>query len=109
MSNNRNDEVKKIADVMKALSNPSRLQVLLRLVSCCPAKGNCKNDEVCACVGEIGQHLEISPSTVSHHLKELRNAGLILMERRGQRVECSIDFSTVQNLVDFFNRNLKQH
>ena len=107
MSNNRNGELKRIADVMKALSNPSRLQVFLRLVSCCPAGGNC-NGEVCACVGEIGQNLEISPSTVSHHLKELRNAGLILMERHGQRVECSVDFSTVQSLIDFFNSELQQ-
>ncbi len=107
MSNNRNDEVKRIANLLKALSNPSRLQVFLRITSYCPAEGNC-NGEVCACVGEIGQDLDISPSTVSHHLKELKNAGLILMERHGQRVECSVDSSTVQSLIDFLNDNLKQ-
>jgi len=47
--------------------------------------------------------MNISPSTVSHHLKELRNAGLIQMKRRGQKVECSVDFSTVRGLIDFFN------
>ena len=107
MSNSRKNELKRIADVLKALSNPSRLQVLLRLASHCPSEGAC-DGEVCACVGDIGQDLEISPSTVSHHLKELKHAGLILMERHGQRVECSIDFSTVQSLIVCLNDKLGQ-
>ncbi|HUT02573.1 MAG TPA: metalloregulator ArsR/SmtB family transcription factor [bacterium] len=103
MSNNRNDQLNTIAGVFKALSSPSRLQVLIRVVSAFNAAGNSREDELCACVGEIAQDMNISPSTVSHHLKELRNAGLIQMKRRGQKVECSVDFSTVQGLIDFFN------
>jgi len=66
MSNNRNIELNTIANVFKALSSPNRLQVLIRLVAGSNAVGISWDDEVCACVGEIGQDLEISPSTVSH-------------------------------------------
>lgn len=55
------------------------------------------------CVGEIGKNLGIVPSTVSHHLRELRRAGLIRMERRGQKVECSVDPETLQTLARFFS------
>jgi ArsR family transcriptional regulator len=44
----------------------------------------------------------IVPSTISHHLKELRQAGLIKMERRGQKIECWIDPETVTAMKAFF-------
>ncbi len=47
------------------------------------------------CVGELGQDLEIDPSTVSHHLKELRRAGLIRVARRGRHILCWVDRDTV--------------
>ena len=56
----------------------------------------------CACVGELGQDLGIVASTISHHIKELRQAGLIRMERRGQKMECWIDPETLSALRDFF-------
>jgi ArsR family transcriptional regulator len=43
------------------------------------------------------------PSTISHHLKELRQAGLIQMERRGQKMECWIDPNTVKAMGAFFS------
>jgi ArsR family transcriptional regulator len=58
--------------------------------------------ENCACVGELGQDLGIVASTISHHIKELRQAGLIRMERRGQKMECWIDPETIAALQGFF-------
>jgi ArsR family transcriptional regulator len=54
-------------------------------------------------VGDIGKFLGIVPSTISHHLKELRQAGLIQMERRGQKMECWIDPKTVKAMGAFFS------
>ena len=110
MSNNREDNIEKFADMFKALSNPNRLRIFLRLISCCPPGTLAEirqgvegvESEGCACVGELGQDLGIVASTISHHIKELKNAGLIRMERNGQKMECSIDPDTLTALQDFF-------
>ena len=103
MSKNRNNEVQRFAEIFGALSNPNRLKIFLRLLSCCAPGTVCNTEvELHTCAGEIGEGLEIAPSTVSHHLKELRHAGLIRMERHGQKAECSVDPETLQALIDFF-------
>ena len=103
MSKYRNNEIERFAEIFGALSNPNRLQIFLRLISCCAPGTVCDTEaELHTCVGEIGEGLGIAPSTVSHHLKELRQAGLIRMERHGQKAECSIDPETLQVLADFF-------
>jgi ArsR family transcriptional regulator len=56
------------------------------------------------CVGEIGRDLSVSPSTVSHHLKELRDAGLIRAQRRGQKIECWVDPDVLNELAQFFGQ-----
>ena len=58
----------------------------------------------CACVGELGQDLSIVPSPISHHIKELKQTGLIRMERNGQKIECYINPETVSALKVFFDR-----
>jgi ArsR family transcriptional regulator len=107
MSKRRDKNIKKFAEIFKALSNPNRLKIFLRLVSCCnPGTITSINSSVepegCACVGELGQDLGIVPSTISHHIKELRQAGLIRMERRGQKIECWVDPETIAALKGFF-------
>jgi ArsR family transcriptional regulator len=107
MSKNRNKNIHQFAEIFKALSNPNRLKIFMRLSSCCQpgtvASINRSTGEVgCACVGELGQDLGIVASTLSHHIKELRRAGLIRMERRGQKMECWIDPETLSALRNFF-------
>ena len=55
------------------------------------------------CVGEVARGLGVSPSTVSHHLKELRSAGLIKMERRGRMIECSVSVDALREIEGFFS------
>jgi ArsR family transcriptional regulator len=108
MSKYRDKNIQEFAEMFKALSNPNRLKIFLRLVSCCPSGTPTSisrnlESEGCACVGELGQDLGIVPSTISHHIKELRRAGLIRMERRGQKIECWIDPETIAALQGFFS------
>jgi ArsR family transcriptional regulator len=109
MSNYRDKNIEKFSEMFKALSNPNRLRIFMRLVSCCTPKvvtniGSSPEPEYCACVGELGQDLGIVASTISHHIKELRQAGLIRMERRGQKMECWIDPETIAALQGFFSK-----
>ncbi len=109
MPNSRDNNTEKFAEMFKALSNPNRLKIFLRLISCCSPKvvtdiGSTPEPENCACVGELGQDLGIVASTISHHIKELRQAGLIRIERRGQKIECWIDPETLTALQGFFSK-----
>jgi DNA-binding transcriptional ArsR family regulator len=93
---NSNDDISRFAEIFRALSNPNRLQIFLRLVSCCPPGTKCESGlGLRQCVGELGKGLEIDPSTVSHHIRELRQSGLIRMERRGKNMLCWVDPETV--------------
>ena len=93
----------RLADMFKALGNPHRLQIFLRLVNCCPpTKRWVADGPGRACVGELGRTLGIVPSTVSHHIKELQRAGLIATERNGQTIECWVDPQAMQVLGAFF-------
>ena len=65
-------DAESLAESFKVLADPVRL----RLLSLIAATG-----EVCAC--DLVAPLDRSPPTVSHHLKVLREAGLLTAERRG--------------------------
>jgi ArsR family transcriptional regulator, arsenate/arsenite/antimonite-responsive transcriptional repressor len=94
--------IRKAAVAFKALAHPHRLQIFVRLSSCCQKHG-CDAEE-CArlCVGELGKGLGIGQPTVSHHLKELTRAGLIRTCKSGQSTECWVAETTLDELAQFF-------
>ena len=61
------------ATVFKALADPIRLRLLSMITSA--------GDEICVC--DLTPQFEVSGPTISHHLKVLREAGLVDCERRG--------------------------
>jgi len=67
----------RMADVAKALGDPVRLQLMSMIAS---APGG----EICVC--DLTPAFEVSESTISHHLKVLRTAGLVGSERRASWV-----------------------
>lgn len=69
------DQAADLAKVFKALGDPVRL----RLMSMIASRG--EDGEVCVC--ELTPAFDLSQPTISHHLKLLRQAGLIDCERRG--------------------------
>jgi ArsR family transcriptional regulator len=78
-----------LAKIFKALSDPNRLAILQMLRDECSGECSFGADEIGKTVSEIAGCCQVGLSTVSHHLKELRQAGLIDCEKRGQRVCCS--------------------
>ncbi|RJQ44479.1 MAG: ArsR family transcriptional regulator [Gaiellales bacterium] len=106
MSNNRNIDVEEFSNIFKALSSPSRLRIFLRLISCCEPGTTCSVEAgLGTCIGDLGKDLGIVPSTVSHHIKELHQAGLIKTKKRGQMVECWVDPEILQFLAEFFTQS----
>ena len=69
-----------LAKVTKALGHPARIAILKLLAG----------KQSCVC-GDIVDELPLSQSTVSQHLKELKEAGLIIGEIEGVKVCYCID------------------
>jgi ArsR family transcriptional regulator, arsenate/arsenite/antimonite-responsive transcriptional repressor len=107
MSNYRNNN-RALAEMFKALGNPHRLRLFHRLTTCCQPGTRCDLDAAMGySVGELGEGLDIAPSTLSHHLKALHLAGLIEMERRGKQVICWIEPSVLQRLSGIFSGSVE--
>lgn len=95
--------------IFKALANEQRLKIFLMIYErwqkekagtvipaeegsrCCVEKTFTK---ICAC-------MPLSRSTISHHFKELQNAGLITCEREGQSYRCWINEEVVGSIKNF--------
>jgi ArsR family transcriptional regulator len=68
-------EAARLAPMFKALGEPVRLRMMSMIAA---------EPELCVC--EITPAFELSSGTISHHLKTLREAGLVDCERRGTYV-----------------------
>jgi DNA-binding transcriptional ArsR family regulator len=109
VSNNQNLNAESLAEMFKALGNQHRLAILLRLATCCPPGTKCVSaSEARLFVGRLGEDLDISGSTLSHHIKELRQAGLIRVERKGKNIECWVDREALKALADLFSGLLSE-
>jgi ArsR family transcriptional regulator len=82
-------KTEELARIFKALSDPNRLAILQMLREECGGTCRFEPGENGNTVSEIAKCCDIGLSTVSHHIKELKNAGLIECVKRGQWVYCS--------------------
>ena len=74
-------------EIFKALSNPSRLEILKFIYQSGftgTLEGKSVCCEQCSCMGDVVEKFHLAPSTISHHAKELVRSGLVKMERDGQ-------------------------
>ena len=78
-----------LAQVFKALGDPVRLR-LLSLI------GAHQGGEVCVC--ELTDAFDLTQPTISHHLKVLREAGIITSERRGTWVYYRLETAVLDRM-----------
>lgn len=83
----------KIAAYAKALAHPARVAILQLLIK----------KQACVC-GDIVDDLPLSQSTVSQHLKELKQAGLIKGEIEGVKVCYCINEEEWQNAQQYLSQ-----
>jgi ArsR family transcriptional regulator, arsenate/arsenite/antimonite-responsive transcriptional repressor len=81
---------------LSALAQGSRLAVFRHLVQAGPAG---------ACPSDIAHALDISPSTLSFHLKALSYGGLVEAEQQGRSILYRADFEAMRGLVDYLTEN----
>jgi len=77
------DRLGRLSRAFKALSNPNRLELFVQILRTHDAGYEAGHE---CFIAEVMRRLEIGAPTVSHHLKELANAGLVSTERRGRFV-----------------------
>lgn len=94
----------------KALGDPTRVRIFQFLLNCCcpvavgqdgevrPVDGPTVGEVCCQVTGA-----EKITSTVSFHLKELRESGLITMDKRGKHMICGVNRDALARLADYFD------
>jgi len=80
-----------LAQVFKALGDPTRLAIFELVRASASAGEGHTAGEIENSISQIASGFDLSLSTVSHHIKELRRAGLIRCDRQGQSIHCSIE------------------
>lgn len=86
--------LKALVNVFKSLADPHRLKILLTLA-------NCDRLHVSAICDELGQ----SQPAVSHHLTQLKNAGLVEFDRKGKFNYYRLSSELVRDIVMKFFPN----
>lgn len=104
-----------LASVCKALGDPTRVRIFQFLLECCcpvaleedgdvrPANGPTVGEVCCQVTG-----IDKITSTISFHLKELRQSGLITMEKQGKHMICGINREALARLADYLNEASKR-
>lgn len=86
------EDVARYADMLTAIGTEPRLRIM-RLLLSAHLEG--------LVVGEIQSELEISASTLSHHLEKLKHEGLVKVNREGTFLRCTANADVLEELLSF--------
>ena len=92
-------EIEAATEILSALAQQARLKIFRSLVQAGPGG---------MAAGAIAQALAIPPATLSFHLKELKNAGIVRCRREGRSLIYSPDFEAMTALLAFLTENCCQ-
>ena len=98
---------KELSKIFKALSNENRLEIYLEILNC--SEKSFEDDNSCGCfLTDIINKFSIGAPTISHHLKELLNAGLISTEKKGKFLIARINQEVVDeaySMLKIYNKD----
>ncbi len=99
-------ETSQMAKIFKALSSEQRLKLFKMIYYWNQTVDNKENSGCCKGVdrsfSKACECMNLSKSTISHHFKELQNAGLISCERNGQFFSCTVNKEILDEIKSFF-------
>jgi ArsR family transcriptional regulator, arsenate/arsenite/antimonite-responsive transcriptional repressor len=84
-------DAERLARIFKALGDPTRVRLLSLIAA--TAGGE-------ACICDLTEPVGLSQPTVSHHMKQLADAGLITREQRGKWAYFRVVDQTLDSLAD---------
>jgi DNA-binding transcriptional ArsR family regulator len=94
-------DVKTLSRVFKALSNPNRLQIYLEVLA--HRHSGIAAPEAGCGIADLINKLSVGAPTISHHVKELVDSGLVRVEKNGKFVTCHLNEAMQNQLSVFFN------
>ena len=86
-----------LVKICKALSDPTRLRIFLFLT------------KRSLCVNAIVNFLNISQPAVSQHLRVLREAGLVRVDKRGYWMHYSANFDKLKDFLDILSKIVQEN
>jgi ArsR family transcriptional regulator, arsenate/arsenite/antimonite-responsive transcriptional repressor len=86
------EDVIRYADMLAAMGSEPRLRIMRLLLSAHPEG---------MVAGDIGAELEVTASTLSHHLEKLKNEDLVEVRREGTFLRYSANAAALEQLVGF--------
>jgi DNA-binding transcriptional ArsR family regulator len=89
-------EMNKAVNCLAALAQETRLGVFRLLVQAGPEG---------LCAGDIGARLRVAPATLSFHLAQLSNAGLVDARQQSRFIFYSANFEAMNGIVGFLTEN----
>ena len=86
-------DTKKIERISKALSDPNRVAILQKF----------KKKKDCLYCSEIHDMLDLAQPSISHHLKQLVDADLLIPEKEGRNLKYLLNDAVLDDYIAFLN------
>jgi ArsR family transcriptional regulator len=84
---------KKIERISKALSDPNRIAILQKF----------RKKKDCLYCSEIHDMLDLAQPSISHHLKQLVDADLLMPEKEGRNIKYLLNDAVLNDYISFLN------
>jgi ArsR family transcriptional regulator len=84
-------DAKKVEKISKALADPNRLLILKEL----------RKNQDCLYCSDVYEFIDLTQPSISHHLKQLSDAELVIPVKEGRYVKYSLNSKMIDQYVEF--------